>query len=397
MSPTSQPTALGKLVVIAFIGLCLYGAYYFFFQGTQESPGTLQQVVENNYSGETVTLGIAYGTEKRQWLEWAVAQFNATREGKKIKIELIPMGSLEGGKAVVAGDTRIHVWSPASSVYKEIFLQDWQIKYNLNENPIIKEEILALTPMVLVMWKQRYDEFKQKYPELTFRTVGEALLEKTGWAGIANQPDWGLFKFGHTHPNESNSGLLTLVLMAYDYAQKCRNLTVADTVNADFQTWLYDIEQAVSGLSNSTGTMMREMVLKGPSAYDALFVYENLAIDYMKSAKGRWGTLHVVYPKQNMWNDNPYYILNTPWSEEKHRKAAQTFLTFLMSEAIQKQALVHGFRPGDPNVAINGPDSPFTQYAQYGLQIDITIACEAPKPDVIQNLLASWQRAQGNR
>ena len=39
---------------------------------------------------------------------------------------------------------------------------------------------------------------------------------------IAGKPEWGLFKFGHTHPDQSNSGLLTLVLMAYEFAGKRR-------------------------------------------------------------------------------------------------------------------------------------------------------------------------------
>ena len=46
-------------------------------------------------------------------------------------------------------------------------------------------------------------------------------------------------------------------------------------------------------------------MLKGPSSYDAVFVYESVAIDYLKNAEGRWGALHIIYPAYNMWNDNP--------------------------------------------------------------------------------------------
>jgi len=396
MTDGTKMTLLGKLVIFGFLGVCFYGAYYFFFQGTASTPGSLSEVVGTHDSDTQIEIGIAYGTEKRQWLEWAKAEFAKTRVGKKIQINLIPMGSLEGAKAVVNGDQRIHVWSPASGIHKKPFLQDWQIAHG-SDNPILKEELLVLTPMVLVMWEERYRAFKQRYSELNFRNIADALAQKTGWAGIAHKPEWGLFKFGHTNPTESNSGLLTLVLMAYDYAKKCRHLQVADTVNLDFQNWLHSFEQAVSGLSNSTGNLMREMVLKGPSTYDALFVYENVAIDYLKSAQGRWGTLHVVYPEQNIWNDNPYYILNTPWSNKEHQEAAEEFLVFLLSEKVQKRSLQHGFRPGDPKIAVNTPDSVFSLYAQYGLSIDILQVCEAPSAEVIQNLLVGWQRAYGGR
>jgi ABC-type sulfate transport system substrate-binding protein len=164
-----------------------------------------------------------------------------------------------------------------------------------------------------------------------------------------------------------------------------------------FQTWLQNFERGVSGLSNSTGNMMREMVLKGPSSYDALIVYESVAIDYLKNAEGRWGQLHVVYPEFNAWNDNPYYIIDAPWSSKSQRKAAETFLQFLLSEPIQKESLTHGFRPANPSVPVKFADSPFVKYADYGIRVDLGKICDPPRGEVVNNLLQSWQRSQGNR
>ena len=87
-----------------------------------------------------------------------------------------------------------------------------RVKYN--SNPIVKEEPIALTPMVFVMWEERYQAFLQKYKVLSFDTINQAIQEKSGWESIAAKPEWGFFKFGHTNPNESNSGLMTLVLAA---------------------------------------------------------------------------------------------------------------------------------------------------------------------------------------
>ena len=102
--------------------------------------------------GNAVELDIAYGTEKQRWLEWAVQEFAKTRDGKRIKINLIPMGSLEGAHALLNGDQRIQVLSPASSLYKDTFVQEWQVKYSTN--PILKEEPIALTPMALgLVWR----------------------------------------------------------------------------------------------------------------------------------------------------------------------------------------------------------------------------------------------------
>jgi ABC-type glycerol-3-phosphate transport system substrate-binding protein len=397
MSPTPDGprlTVLGKLFVFVFIAACAFGAYSL-FTGKKSLKEALPSTSGIVSGGSSEEIGIAYGTEKQRWLEWAVGEWEKTSDGKRIKVNLIPMGSLEGARAIVSGDKRINVWSPASAAYKDIFVQEWQVKYP--GNPILKEEPLALSPMVFVMWDERYTAFVNHYRFVSLSTIHDALQEKSGWAAIANQPDWGLFKFGHTHPNESNSGLMAIVLAAYGYHRKTNNLSVGDVVNPGFQQWLTELERGTSGFSNSTGNMMREMVLKGPSSYDAMMVYESVAIDYLKNAEGRWGQLRVVYPEYNAWNDNPYYILDAPWSTDGQRKAAETFLAFLLSEPIQKQALVHGFRPANTNVPIKFAESPFVQFAGNGVKVDLQKVCEPPRAEVVNNLLASWQRTQGNR
>jgi ABC-type Fe3+ transport system substrate-binding protein len=280
-------------------------------------------------------------------------------------------------------------------MYRDVFETEWGIRHA--GDPVVDEEMLALTPMVFVMWHERYEAFAQEYQHLDFRTVAEALHAQGGWSGIADKPNWGLFKFGHTHPLKSNSGLQALVLMAYDFHQKSANLTVGNIVSPEFQSWLGRLESGVSGLTDSTGDLMKEMVLKGPSAFDSVMVYESVAIDYLKNAEGRWGRLQVVYPDRNMWNDNPYYTLDTPWITPDHRQAAEIFLRFLMSEPIQQLALTHGFRPGNPDVPVKFPESPFMAYEKYGLRIDLPAVCEPPSPQVINNLQQSWQRSTGSR
>lgn len=396
MNESSKLTSAGKIVILLFILGCFAGAYYLFTQRSSDmTPPTgtgTQPTQVAKTERKAVRIGIAYGTEKKRWLDGAVEEFAKMPEGKGIEVKLIPMGSLEGAKAILSGDERIHVWSPASALYKDVFVQDWQAKHGAD--PIVRGDNLALTPMVFVMWEERYRAFAEKFKELSFKTIGEALKEKGGWDAIAGKPEWGLFKFGHTDPNQSNSGLMTLVLMAYDYHNQCRDLTLKEILSLPFQDWLQGLERGVSGLVHSTGTMMRDMVLRGPSTYDALMVYENVAIDYLKNAEGRWGTLRVVYPERNTWNENPYYIIDADWSTQEQREAADAFLDFLLSEPIQKRSLVHGFRPGNPAVAIKFASSPFVVYEQYGLKIDIPAVCNPPRAEVINNLLASWLRSQ---
>lgn len=399
-------TAAGKLVIVAIVAASLYGAYFFlygngkvpsWFPGTP-TDGSSATSTEPRPSAGQVEIGIAYGTEKKRWFEAALKAFAETRDGADIKVTLIPKGSLEAAQEILRGDEaakRIDVWSPASSLYRANFEQEWQVQHGTS--PILKQEALALSPMVFVFWDERYQAFAQKYKAVSFDTIAQALAEKGGWDAIAAQPDWGFFKFGHTHPNKSNSGLMTLVLLGYSFQKKSRDLTLKDVLDVAFQKWMDGIERGVTGMSDSTGNMMREMVLKGPSSFDALFVYESVVIDYLKNAEGRWGRLHIEYPRYNAWNDNPYYILDVPWSSKAQRAAAEAFLQFLMSEPVQKQSLEHGFRPGNPSVPIKFPESPFVQYEPFGLKIELGTICESPKAEVLSNLLLGWQRSQGSR
>ncbi len=190
---------------------------------------------------------------------------------------------------------------------------------------------------------------------------------------------------------------MTLVLMAYDFHKKNSRLTVSDIVNPEFQKWLRATETAFKVRTNSTGNLMRDMVLRGPSEYDGVGVYESVAIDQLKNAEGLWGELHVVYPVRNIWSNNPYYLLDTPWTTDEKKSAARTFFEFLMSEPVQQKALLHGFRPGNSTVPVITPDSPFMRYTKYGVMIEVNIASEPPTGPVLNNLQQTAQLIYGSK
>jgi len=85
-----------------------------------------------------------------------------------------------------------------------------------------------------------------------------------------------------------------------------------------------------------------------------------------------------------------------PWASPAQRRAAGEFLDFLLTEPIQRQSLVHGFRPGNPAVPVRTPDSPFKLYQKFGLNAELSTVAETPKAEVLNNLLAGWERAHGS-
>lgn len=415
LEPRGSPA--GRLVLLVLALAAMAGALWLMFRKGQETASQGQGPTppaavaggtspgSGGGSGPTpakLVLGVAYGTEKKPWMEWAAQAFAETPEGAGIEVKLIGLGSLESAHRVLRKDESIHVWSPASAAFKETFVGQWQAE--TGRSPIAREEPLALTPMAFVMWEERYQAFVKKYGSLTFKSAGRAMAEPTGWAAIANQPDWTFFKFGHTHPNDSNSGLMTLVLLAYDHFGKQDRLTGADLTDAEFQTFFERFETGVvapaGSLVDSTGRLMEDMVRKGPSTYDAVCVYESVAIEQLAKAEGRWrNKLRVAYPRYNVWNDNPYYVLDVPWSTPAHRRAAEAFLKFLLAEPAQRRAMAYGFRPANTAVATAADDSPFVKLKDYGVALDLdrSAICATPRPEVITALLTRWQQVRGGR
>lgn len=363
------------------------------WQNTKDKTSDLTANVKDKLTlKKPVELGIAYGTEKKDWLEWAVAEFAKTPEGKKIKVNLIPMGSVEGANAILKQDDaakKINVWTPASSIVKDLLIGPW--KKAQGNDPIASDAMLALSPMVIVMWQDRYDAFMKKYSDMNFKTIAQALNEPTGWKGINDNAKWGYFTFGHTLPDKSNSGLLTLVLMAYDY-QAARSITAEQVMDKGFLDWLKTVQKNITVKEESTGKLMNSMVVDGPSKYNAVMVYENLALAGLESAKGKWGVdLKLVYPTRSVWNDNPYYILDVPWNTADHKTAAKLFQAFLLSDNAQKVARdKYLLRPANAKVPILDATSAFTKLKEV-MQVDVS-SIDTPSADVLKQLLQSWER-----
>jgi hypothetical protein len=131
-----------------------------------ETKAKSQELYQEYAPEQDIEIGVAYGTEKRKWFEWAVKEFAGTEVGRGVKVKLIPMGSIEGARAVLGGDRRIHVWSPASSLVEGLLNGPWEREHD--NSPILSDAPLALTPMVVVMWQDRYELFAAKYKEVNY-------------------------------------------------------------------------------------------------------------------------------------------------------------------------------------------------------------------------------------
>src|SRR6266498_980503 len=109
------------------------------------------------------------------------------------------------------------------------------------------------TPLVLVAWKERADALWGDKPSVDlWKQLHDVMTDPKGW-GAHGHPEWGYVKFSHTNPLQSNSGLMTILLMTYSFFGKTSGLTSADILsNADYQKWFLETEGAISQFGEST-------------------------------------------------------------------------------------------------------------------------------------------------
>ena len=346
---------------------------------------------------EPIVVSVLYSTEKDAWLKDVITAFQSghpTLNGHPVQIALQQMGSREIYLAVLDGTEQPTLISPASSLQTSILEDLSTRKFG---NPIVRAadcQSVVKTPLVLVAWKERADVLWGATPPAdVWKKLHDALLDPKGWEAY-NHPEWGYLKFGHTDPLKSNSGFMTILLMAYDYFGTTSGLTSQQILSdAGFRQWFTEIEGTISKFGDSTGTYMKDMVAYGPSVYDLTAVYESSAIEQAANALGRYGELRVYYPPATIVSDHPFCVLKADWVKPDQAQAAQQFVDYLLSQPAQEKALLkYGFRPTDPAIALDQPASPFQQFAANGLTINLPPQIDLPSGDALNTLLDFWSR-----
>ncbi|HEY4240880.1 MAG TPA: substrate-binding domain-containing protein [Kofleriaceae bacterium] len=335
----------------------------------------------------TTEITLEYSTEKKDWLEAAVATFHAAHP--EITVTLVGKGSLEAEQAIANGEDKPTLWSPADSSIANLLVADWKGGKPYAAAP----EPLLLTPLVYAVWEDRAQVLlAASGGTISWTSIHAAVSSPKGWPGIGGKPGWGFVKLGHTDPTRSNSGVEALTLMAYEFFGSTTPLTVEQLLDPKFQAFVQEIEAGVPHFEASTGTFMTDMIRFGPSKYDIAVVYEALAVSQLANAQGRWGSLHIYYPPVTIWSDHPIARLDGDWVTPPQRAAADQLIAYLRSVPAQSTALSFGFRPADPSVPMKTEGSPFAKLDQFGVSLELPPAAQPPSGEVVHNLMQMWSR-----
>ncbi|MCG8422026.1 MAG: VWA domain-containing protein [Proteobacteria bacterium] len=349
---------------------------------------------------DVVELFFVYGSEKKAWLKEAIAAFNKSPEARtdsfQIRIKGQAMGSGSSLTDIAEQAIKPHLWSPSSDVYRRLLSRDWTTREGTvggTREIAGDSKPLVLSPVVIAMWKPMAEVLGWPDKSIGWSDILALATDSKGWAS-RGQPDWGLFKLGHTHPEFSNSGLLAVLAEVYAATGKTTGLDRDELGDKKVHAYVQEIESSIVHYGKSTGFFADKMLTRGPSYLSAAVVYENLIIDSYKRPqyRDREMDLVAVYPKEGtFWIDNPLVILDAPWVADRQKQAGRIFRDYLLSKPVQSRAMSeYGFRPSDPSISIEAPID-----RAHGVDPkQPKTLLDVPEPAVIDAALEVWKKSK---
>lgn len=344
-------------------------------------------------SRDSLELVFSYGSEKEKWIKEVTDRFNGEDHraagGKRIFVRAIPMGSGECIDEVLEGRRQPHLISPASAAF--IKLGNAQSQSKTGKDLIGPTENLVLSPVVIAMWKPMAEAIGWGKKPIGWADILALSRNQTGWKAYG-YPQWGQFKFGHTHPQYSNSGLISLFAEVYAASGKTAGLTAADVARPHTGEFVEGIEKSVVHYGSSTGFFGRKMFAAGPQYLSAAVLYENMVIESYGQSNLSFPVV-AIYPKEGtFWSDHPIGVVRRDWVTQEHRDAAQVYIQYLLQRPQQESAIRYGFRPGSVDVPLAAPID-----VAHGVDPkEPKTTLEVPSVPVMDSILKLWaQKKRG--
>jgi len=334
-----------------------------------------------------------YGSEKEAWIKNVVTDFNSqniTACDGPISVKATPIGSGQSMQEILNGTIQPDIWSPAGAVWLGLLNTQWEAKHGsgLIDTGATASPSVVISPVVIAMWKPEAEALGWPNKAIGWADIAALSTNLHGWAAYGH-PEFGDFKFGHTHPDYSNSGLDAVIAENYAAVGKVRGLTADDVNNPKTRDFVANVESSIIHYGDSTGFFADKMFSNGPNYLSATVMYENLVVQANdgKTYPHLAYPVVAIYPKEGtFYSDHPFAILQASWVTPAKKAAALAFRNFLLAPAQQKNALQYGFRPADPSMAIGAPiDSAHGVDAKQPSTL-----LQVPSADVVNAIKTSW-------
>lgn len=348
-----------------------------------DNPSPREAAVPTAPAG-ALRLSFAYSTNLEEMMDALLPQFNARRfevGGKPVFVEgrAETSGRLLNG--VVDGKLKPHVLSPASSLWGRLLNYTADREYVADENPS-----LASSPVVIAMWEPLAQALGWPEKALGFADILELATTKSDWAEFG-KPTFGSFKLGHTNPDFSTSGLSFVAAQYYTSAGKREGLKVEDVERPEIRAKVAAIESSIVHYGDSGSFFSEQLAARGPGFASAVAMEETTLIEFNQERKPGQMKLAAIYPREGTYmTDNPFMVLDAPWTTAAHRTAAEELGRWLQEKLTPSMLARFRYRSGERGAA---PLPPVTR-ANGALPDQPKRLLQLPDADVLARIKAAW-------
>lgn len=307
--------------------------------------------------GPAVEIVVSSSDGKKEWIEDVAKAFHDSKaavSGKPIRVKVIHMKSGESLQKILDGKEKPTLWSPAGQAWIELINQTW--KGRTNQNFIDASRPTVTSGLVIAMWRPMAEALGWPAKPIGWDDLTRVASDPKGW-GSYGHPEWGVFRFGHGHPDYSTSAMLSVISGIYAAAGKTSGLTPEDLKNPKVIEKVGALEKAIVHYGESSSWLTEKLATKGPAYLSAVTLYESNVVKANDKYKAKLPfPLVAVYPKEGtFWENHPTGIVNADWVSAEQKEAGQKFLDFMTSKDQQAKALKYGYRPTDKSIPITSP------------------------------------------
>ena len=328
---------------------------------------------------DPVTLSFYYSPDAEGVLEAAIDAFNEEHEGE---IEVIgedeSSGSVES--KIAGGELQPEMWMPAASTWARLLEFDMEIDPVPAENPSF-----FYSPEVFATWEKVDERVTAEFGEMGWGTLAE-LNDEDGLQGEGGPlGDVSPFRFGHTRPTTSTSGLYAMVseyAAALDVAPD--QLKASDPMRDEgIVEQVRDFELSVRNYGDVADDFCEPLSAYAQQNYSVLYMQETT----LQGCRAKEGvSLKEVYPAEGSFvADYPLIVLDAGWVTPEEGAAAGIFRSWFGQNLDEETVLDEYLRVGSPWDTRADTAPAVTEGVQGTLRI-----LPVPPTDVLAQARQSW-------
>ncbi|MCB9423252.1 MAG: substrate-binding domain-containing protein [Ardenticatenaceae bacterium] len=353
-------------ITIILLAVCIVGAFFGYqFISDLANPSDTASIDESSETAvdlpkDAVLVTLASSNTKEAWLDQITAEFNAagmkTSAGNPIVVQVSHVTSGGSMNSILDGSLQPVAWSPGDQSWVEQANDEWQRRTN---HPLASSACPATiyAPLGFAMWRPMAETLGWPDTPIGWDTIVKLAADPEGWASYG-RPEWGQFRFGHTHPAYANSGLLSMTSFVYGITGKTDTLTAADIYAPEVEEAMRALEQVTSKYGRQAPALLELMAQQGPSYLHAAAVPEADTVRFNVERGDELAfPLAFIFPAGGtIWADQPYCVLdNADWVSDEQAEAAAIFRDYLLSPDAQEKAIDNYLRPLDNTIPLHAP------------------------------------------